>query len=367
MRKTLAFLTICLFVPTLAFAQMKIHVIDVGQADSILLEFKSAAVLIDAGGESTGDDRDKEHLISQLNDFFASRPDLHKTLHAVIVSHPHIDHTKLLMDVFQSFTVKNLYDGGDMTGSGVSLLKKARAFAKSKSIGYLAVDDDSIGKNGLTPPGLKALKTSSGVDMRILAGSRNCENQNNNSLVVRVQYKATVALLTGDSQTDGDGGCDEGQVQHLLERYQHSDLLKADIYKVGHHGSFNATDEDFEAAMSPKIALISAGHKETKDPGKFHGFYFGHPREDVVALLEKSLIVRTPAIAGYTYTKGTQNRNARDTINDDREIKKAVYCTCWDHDITVAVNAAGDNISVSVSEEHGRLSSPEHSTAGGNQ
>jgi len=210
MRKIHTFLTVCLFVPTLALAQMKIHVIDVGQADSILLEFKSAAVLIDAGGESTGDDRDKEHLISQLNDFFASRPNLSKTLHAVIVSHPHIDHTKLLMDVFQNFTVKNLYDGGDMTGSGVSQLNRARTFAKAHGIAYRAVNDDSIGKNGLTPPGLKVLKPSSGVDMRFLTGSRNCENQNNNSLVVRVQYKATVALLTGDSQTDGDGGCDEG-------------------------------------------------------------------------------------------------------------------------------------------------------------
>lgn len=350
MRKVLTLLSVVLFVPALVCGQMKIHVIDVGQADSILLEFKSAAVLIDAGGESTGDNRDQEHLLAQLNAFFAGRPDLHKTLQAVIISHPHIDHTKLPMDVFQNFKVKNLYDGGDMNGSGVSQLKKARAFAKAHAIGYLAVDDDNIGKNGLTPPGLKLLKTSSGIDMRFLTGSRNCDDQNNNSLVVRVQYKSTTALFTGDSETDGDGGCDEGQVQHLLEQYGHSDLLKADIYKVGHHGSFNATDEEFVQAMSPKIALISAGHKETKDPGKFHGFYFGHPREDVVALLEEAAIVRSPAITGYTYTKGTQNRNDTATINQNREIKKSIYCTCWDHDITVAVNVAGDQITVSAED-----------------
>jgi len=40
---------------SIALSQMKIHVINVVQADSILLEFKSAAVLIDAGGESTGE------------------------------------------------------------------------------------------------------------------------------------------------------------------------------------------------------------------------------------------------------------------------------------------------------------------------
>lgn len=333
-----------------AYAQMSIHVTDVGQADSILLEFKKAAVLIDAGGESTGDDRDKNHLLGQLNKFFAKRTDLNKTLYAVIVTHPHIDHTKLLMDVFQNFKVRYFYDGGDMVGSGVSQLKKARTFAAAHGIKYLAIDDDNIGDKGFTPAGLKLLSTSSSADIRFLAGTRNCDNQNNNSLVVRVKYKETTALLTGDSQTDGDGGCDEGQVQHLLDRYHDSDLLKADIYKVGHHGSFNATDEDFVTAMAPRIALISAGHKETKAPGQFHGFYFGHPREDVVALLEATAETRTPSITGYTYTKGTKKKTDTSTINDDRAIGKAIYCTCWDKDISVAVNAAGDHVSVSVGQ-----------------
>jgi competence protein ComEC len=331
-----------------AVAQMSIHLTDVGQADSILLEFKKAAVLIDAGGESTGDDRDKDHLLAQLNSFFTRRADLNKTLYAVIVSHPHIDHTKLLMDVFQNFKVKYFYDGGDLVGSGVSQLKKARTFATTHGIKYLAIDDDTITKNGFTPAGLKLLMTSSSADIRFLTGTRNCDNQNNNSLVVRVKYKDTTALFTGDSQTDGDGGCDEGQVQHLLDRYHDPDLLKADIYKVGHHGSFNATDEEFETAMSPKIALISAGHKETKGPGQFHGFYFGHPREDVVALLEATADTRTPARTGYTYTKGTKKKTDTSTIDDPRTIGKAIYCTCWDKDVDVDVNAAGDQISVTV-------------------
>jgi len=324
---------------------MKIHVIDVGQADSILLEFKAAAVLVDAGGESTGDDRDREHLVSQLQSFFAARPDLNKTLHAVIITHAHIDHTKLLMDVLQNFKVKYLYDGGDVTGSGAAQLKKARTFASAHGIKYRAIDDDSIGDSGLTPPGLKQLATSSAVDMRFLTGSRNCENQNNNSLVVRVQYKDTKAIMTGDAEVEGDGGCDEGQVTHLLERYHDSDLLTADIYKVGHHGSFNGTDEDLVKALSPKIAVISAGRKETKHPGKFHGFFFGHPREDVVTLLDSEITrTRSPAITGYTYIKGGE-------IKDNREIDKAIYCTCWDHDITIAVNPAADQIEVSVASQ----------------
>src|SRR6185437_9739339 len=89
--------------------------------------------------------------------FFAKRPDLRNTLHAIIISHAHIDHTKLLMDVMQKFKVKYFYDGGDMVGSGSAQLKKARAFASTHATKYLAIDDDNIPVNGLTPPGLKQL------------------------------------------------------------------------------------------------------------------------------------------------------------------------------------------------------------------
>jgi len=89
-------------------AQMKAHFINVGQAESILLEFRRHAVLIDAGGEDTGDTRDRDHLLDYLDRFFARRTDLRDTLHSVVVSHPHIDHTRHLMDVLENYTVRNL-------------------------------------------------------------------------------------------------------------------------------------------------------------------------------------------------------------------------------------------------------------------
>src|SRR4030095_4494411 len=63
-----------------ATAQMTVHHINVGQADATLLEFRTAAILIDAGGSNTGDDRDQEHLISYLDSFFQRRGDLERTL-----------------------------------------------------------------------------------------------------------------------------------------------------------------------------------------------------------------------------------------------------------------------------------------------
>src|SRR5436853_5190347 len=98
--------------------------------------------MIDAGGEVTLDADEDKHLVDYLNSFFAARPDLNRTLEAVIISHPHIDHTKKLMEVITNVTVKSLSDGGDMSGSGIGPLKRARkALTEAK---YFAVDDTDV-------------------------------------------------------------------------------------------------------------------------------------------------------------------------------------------------------------------------------
>ena len=81
----------------------------------------------------------KNHLLSDLSAFFSARPGLNNTPHAVIISHAHIDHTKLLMAVLQNFKVKFFYDGGDVMGRGAAQLKKARKFVSTNGIKYLAI------------------------------------------------------------------------------------------------------------------------------------------------------------------------------------------------------------------------------------
>lgn len=98
----------------------RIHCIDVVQAEAILLEFDKSAVLIDAGGEDTNDFEQKNHLINYLNNFFSARPDLHRTIDTIIISHPHMDHTMMLPAVLQTFRVNNLIDGGENKGSGIN-------------------------------------------------------------------------------------------------------------------------------------------------------------------------------------------------------------------------------------------------------
>jgi competence protein ComEC len=183
--------------------------------------------------------------------------------------------------------------------------------------------------------------TASDVDLRILNANRNCENENNDSLIVRVKYKEAKYLFNGDAETESDPLC-EAEVPMLVDFYEGTDRLDVDVYKVGHHGSLNGTDEDLMKAMTPQISVISAGMHKQHEPGKFHAFQFGHPREDIVALLERFTSKERDPVKFYTMPRVKK-------VKQNRRIEKAVYCTCWDGDVVVSTDPSGSQFTVSTS------------------
>lgn len=92
-------------------------------------------------------------------------------------------------------------------------------------------------------------------------------SQNENSVVIRLQIGESSFLLMGDAEADTE----ESILQSGLE-------VKSDVLKVGHHGSNSSTTDAFLNAVSPSIAIISAGqnnqyghpHKETLDKLSAH-------------------------------------------------------------------------------------------------
>lgn len=351
----LLFLALCSTNPSQA--QMTVHHINMGQADATLLEFETAAVLIDVGASNTGDNRNRDHLRAYLDNFFQRRSDLKRTIYSLIITHPHVDHTRLLMDVFRRYKVRNLVDNGDTVGGGgLQPLTEARAFIDNynathqRKIIYNKIDSGDIGTQGYSTSWLQNLRTSpSDVDIRFLNASRNCKNENNDSLVVLVTYREATYLITGDAEWEGHEPACVPAIPRMLKRFRNTTLLDVDVYKVGHHGSRNATNREFLQAMTPKIAIISAGHHSERDPQpdpnrpKFDAFTFGHPREKTIVELEEFLSDSRPVPPPpfKFYTMEGQFR-----INEDRRITKAIYCTCWDGDITVAINEAGTEFDV---------------------
>jgi len=322
---------LCICAVAKAAHPARIHYIDVGQAESILLELDQAAVLIDAGGEQTNDPQQGTHLISYLNTFFQGRPDLQRTIDTIIISHPHIDHTMALMDVMNAFTVKNLIDGGQSAGSGIEPLKAARKFVNTHGGHSFTVTRANTTQPAFVNPALKAIHDrESDVDFKLLGGANGCKNANNDSIVVVLTYQTSRFIFTGDAEDEPDATCHSGEIQDLLQLYAGTNTLRADVYKVDHHGSPNGTDANWIGAISPKISVISAGKNDPphQGPGQFHAFQFGHPRESAVKIIEQGTSQTRP-------TKIVTTMDGVKHIHANRPMAKAVYCTCWDGDIVI--------------------------------
>jgi beta-lactamase superfamily II metal-dependent hydrolase len=327
-------LLLILFCAATAAAQSKVHFINVGQADSILVELPKAALLIDAGGEDTVDGRDADHLVGYLERFFRRRADLNRTFHSVIVSHPHLDHTRLLMDVLNPFKVQNLFDGGENIGSGIGPLRSARALVRRRGANYQAVSDSRVGADGFTNAALDALRAADAdVDVRILSGSRDCANGNNDSLVVLVKYGAAKFLFTGDAEAEDDNKC-TAALTHLMRKYRGSGLLDVDVLKVSHHGARNGMSDEWMRATSPEISVISAGVPSVAAPSEFHAWFFGHPREVAVAQVERGT-------SGSRTTVSVTTMDGVRRPRRQRQMSKAVYCTCWDGDVVINAERNG--------------------------
>lgn len=163
---------------------------------------------------------------------------------------------------------------------------------------------------------------------------------------MRVEYGQKSFLFTGDSEVDDrergkpGEGCG-GLLGFLLARYRdRPELLDADVYKVGHHGSRNGTSRAFARAVSPDYAVISAGGFSVRSPTDFHAWFFGHPNEAAVRVLERQVRLNRSQPADVHTMRGQQQ------LIRPRRVTRAIYCTCWDSNVVFTVNEAGTTLNV---------------------
>jgi competence protein ComEC len=120
------------------------------------------------------------------------------------------------------------------------------------------------------------------------AWTRELDDPNEASVVLRVRYGAVRFLLVGDAEREEE--------RWLLER--DSLALRADVLKVGHHGSSTSTTAGFLRAVRPAVALVSVGA----------GNPYGHPSAHVLASLaaQGATVLRTDRLGGVVLrTDGT--------------------------------------------------------------
>ncbi len=221
--------------------QLVMSVIDVGQGDSILVEFPNGQdLLVDAGPRSAGQD-----VVSYLKKRNISR------INILVATHPHEDHIGGMQDVLASFPVDKVWDSGYSHGSRTQ--ENFLQTIKDKGIRF-----------GMPKAGFSQMVGDAKLEVlapvRALSGTNS--DANNNSVVLRISYKQTSFLLTGDMESE--------------ERSTVSSWPETTVLKVAHHGSRNGTDKYFLSALSPKFAIISCAR----------GNSYGHPHASTLSALK---------------------------------------------------------------------------------
>ncbi|MGH4052419.1 MAG: ComEC/Rec2 family competence protein [Clostridium sp.] len=226
------------------------HFIDVGQGDSILIQVNGKNVLIDSG---TIDSRKK--LIKYLKNNNV------KKLDYVIATHPHDDHIGGMTSVINTFDI------------GMFYAPKTTATSESFENMIRALKNKNLNINVARPNISLDLGPNSSCIM-LSPNNETYENENNYSCVIKISYKSSTYLFMGDAE--------ELAEQQLIDNNYD---LKAQVLKVGHHGSKTSTSQEFLDKVSPQISIISCGFYNT----------YGHPNKGTLQKLKKinSIIYRT--------------------------------------------------------------------------
>lgn len=330
-----------MFIETFSQNSMKVHIIDVGQGSATLLEFPCGVALIDVGGELNEDFDSNDEMRLFLLEFFNRRRDLNKTIDLLVISHPHKDHTRSLIDLFDYYTIKNVITNGQEKGSGRVGQKYVHEKIKdleingpaNKIIHYTESRNSKIDKSGWTNKYISPISCDSiGPTITLLWGRVNSNpgwsddayrDANNHSVVMRVDYGEASMLLTGDLEFEA--------IDMLLEKFKDTKLLDVDFYLVGHHGSYNGTTKEFVEKMSPEIAVLSFGSFEREY--NWTAWAYGHPREAVIDILNTG-------VSGERLPKKVRVATG---VKNFKEItmKKAVYATGWDGDLLFEATSSG--------------------------
>ena len=203
--------------------------IDVGQGDSLHLNWGKEDMLIDGGGNrdyNLGEKVLMPYLLKNGNN----------NLDMALTTHEHMDHYKGIQELQEVFPIDRVITSGE---SGDRIV-----FEEDRYIDIIWP----------------------------IPKYRGSEDENYYSRVYRVFDRGIVTLVTGDITEEGE--------KALIREYGDSDALKCDILKIPHHGSKYSSSDAFLEATSPRVAVISVGNNN-----------YGHPSPEVIEKLHRLGII----------------------------------------------------------------------------
>ena len=252
----------------------RLHVLDVGEGQAVLLQSGGENFLIDCGGSNDAKAADKivQTLLSQ--GIFQ--------LDGVVLTHYDWDHVNALSNMQERIQVNRFY------------------------LPELVEGDSWLPRLGLPEDTVTTISRDTvlpvGTGMLTLFQPGNGKNDNENSMCVLFESKECVILITGDRSRTGE-----------LDLLENHTLPKVDVLIAGHHGSKYATSYELLEAIHPEIAVISVGENS-----------YGHPAREVLdRLAEYSCTVYRTDVHGLAYRHLVRKRDPElfRQLPDDRVVQ----------------------------------------------
>jgi competence protein ComEC len=247
----IGFLALLVFYPFPSSSKnLKVTFIDVGQGDSILVEFPgSRKMLVDGGGFPTGTFDVGETVVSR----FLWNKGI-KKIDYLMLTHAHPDHFYGLISVARNFFIGEFWEAFSPADDGkYTELKKALGEAPHRRVftGFSRKEGD-VRLEVIYPP--EGSTVTAPAD-------------NDRSLVLKITYGSTAVLLTADIEAKAEREILDGSAD-----------LRSGVLKSPHHGSSTSSSEALLRAVAPQTIVISVGR----------GNRYGFPQPEILDRYKKS-------------------------------------------------------------------------------
>lgn len=218
---------------------LKVHFIDVGQGDSILIDLGEVEILIDGGDRRPG-------VVNYLSSFVEG------AIEVMVATHTHADHIGGLVDVLAKYQVNDIWLNGDTATSATFKNFMNLVNAEGAAI-HQAERGNTVQIGNLKLTVLNPAKPL-------------FSDANNNSIVLCLSYGDIDFLFTGDAEREAEGSM---LVQSVVP------VPDVEILKVGHHGSRTSSSPQFLNTVKPEVAIYMCGAGNT----------YGHPHQETIVAL----------------------------------------------------------------------------------
>lgn len=223
--------------------KLQVWFLDVGQADASLIRLPNGKTILIDAGESDGG----EMILNFLKEQEISKIDY------LVATHPHSDHIGGMRKVVEGTKIGKVYMPEVETNTTtyekllLAIAEKGRTVRNAKA-GAVLFNEEGMRAEFVSP----------------LPGEAKADDLNNASACLKLTYGKTSFLFMGDAEIPAED-------KITMD-------VKADVIKVGHHGSDTSSGMGFVNRVQAKIAVISVGK----------GNDYGHPMASVINRWKKS-------------------------------------------------------------------------------